>query len=73
MGKDCGRRRQELLLLPATGCPAKEEFIALTAFGTQTAQKSHPSYMSERAATGDSFVSWPTFFLKFPSPLYCKG
>jgi len=67
-GEDWGRRRQEPLLLSATSRPAGEGFIALAAFGTQTAQNSHPSYTSERAATGDSFVSQPTFFLKFLSP-----
>lgn len=52
---------------------AREGFIALAAFGTRTAQRGHPSYTSEWAAMRDSFVSRPSFFLRFLSPLYCKG
>lgn len=63
-GRDSRSRSQ---LLP------REGFIALAVFGTWTAQNSHPSYTSEWAAMGDSFVSRPSLFLKFLSPLYCKG
>lgn len=71
--EDWERWRRGPLLLPAAGWLAREGFIVLATFGMQTAQNSHPFYTSKWAATGDSFVSWPTFFLKFPSPLYCKG
>lgn len=45
--KTGGRQRQGLLGLSASGWPAVEQFIALAAFGTQTAQNSHPSYVSK--------------------------
>lgn len=71
--EDWGRWRQGPLLLPAAGWLAREGFIALATVGTQSAQNSHPFCTSKWAATGDSFVSRPTFFLKFLSPLYRKG